>query len=225
LSDPSGKLAMGNYELVPELDILDSSLTPTDRKIIVPTGIDAFVHSFEAIASNTATVLTDALAEKAIETIFLNLKGAIENDEHAKDMMHISATMAGMAFSNSGTASAHALGHSFGATFHVTHGTSVGLFLISSIKFNSQNTEAKDKYIRISKILGGSDLDSLITIIENFFRSVGQPYRVRDIGIDEQTYKSKIDQLTSLALRDSELAFNPVLAGEEDIKKIFVETY
>ncbi len=225
LSNKEGKLAMGNYELVPEIDILDSSLTPTDRKIVVATGIDAFVHSFEAIAANTSSAFTDAFAERAIETIFYNLKGAIENEEQAKDLMHISATMAGIAFSNSGTASAHALGHSFGATFHVTHGTSVGLFLIPSILYNSQDPLTRDKYLRICRILNVNDIVGLTKKIDGFFKSVGQPSRVRDLGIDEDYYRSRVDQLVSLSLRDSELAFNPVLAGEEDLKKIFVDTY
>lgn len=225
LSDDNGKLAMGNYELVPEIDILDPSLTPIDRNIIVPTGIDALVHSFEAIASNTSNVMTDALAERAIETIRFNLDGAIRNEEQAKDLMHIAATMAGLAFSNSGTASAHALGHSFGATFHVTHGTSVGLFLIPSIVFNSQDPETRRKYLRICKLFGVDDIDSLIGKIEEFFRKVGQPYRVRELGIEEQVYISKLEQLVALSMRDSELAFNPVLAGEEDLKKIFVNNY
>ncbi len=225
LSDEEGKLAMGNYDLVPEIVILDPSLTPNDRKIIVPTGIDALVHSFEAIASNTSNVLTDSLAERAIETIFSNLKGAIVNEEQAKDLMHIAATMAGMAFSNSGTASAHALGHSFGATFHVTHGTSVGLFLIPSILFNSQNPETLEKYLRVCKILNVRDVKSLVNKIEELFASVGQPCHVRDLGIGEVEYSSKLNQLVSLSLRDSELAFNPVLAGEDDLRKIFSENY
>jgi alcohol dehydrogenase class IV len=225
LSDNDEKLALGNYDLVPEIDILDPSLTPVDPKIIVATGIDAFVHSFEAIASNASSVFTDALAERAIETIFKNLKRATENEESAKDLMHISATMAGIAFSNSGTASAHALGHSFGATFHVTHGTSVGLFLVPSMIFNSQDEETRKKYLRICKILDVKSIEDLIAKIEEFFKSVGQPFHVREVGISKETYDSRIDDLVSLAMRDSELAFNPVIAGEEDLKKIFIENY
>ncbi len=225
LTDREGKLAMGNYDLVPEIDILDPSITPTAKAVIVSTGIDAFVHSFEAIASNTSSILTDALAERAIETIYHNLKKATENEETAKDLMHISATMAGIAFSNSGTASAHALGHSFGAAFHVTHGTSVGLFLIPSILFNSQDREAREKYMRICKILNVTDIRSLINAIEVFFRSVGQPCHVSELGIDKTTYDSKLDELVSLAMRDSELAFNPVIAGGEDLRKLFIENF
>lgn len=225
LSDEEGKLAMGNYELVPEIDILDPSLTPVDKKIIVPTGIDALVHSFEAIASNTSNVFTDALAERAIETVFNNLEKAEKNDETAKDLMHISATMAGIAFSNSGTASAHALGHSFGATFHVPHGTSVGLFLIPTIAFNSQNPETREKYLRICRTLNVRDIESLIRELKGLFVRVGQPVHVSELGIDKKTYTSKLDQLVALSMRDSELAFNPVLLGDEDLRKIFVENF
>ena len=68
-------------------------------------------------------------------------------------------------------------------------------------------------------------MDSLIGKIEEFFRKVGQPYRVRELGIEEPVYMSKLEQLVALSMRDSELAFNPVLAGEEDLKKIFVNNY
>ncbi len=225
LTDEEGKLAMGNYDLVPEIVILDSSLTPTSKNIVVPTGIDAFVHSFEAIASNTSNIFTDALAERAIETIFHNLKAASNNEESAKDLMHLAASMAGMAFSNSGTALAHAMGHSFGATFHVTHGTSVGLFLLPAITLNSQDVVTREKYLRISKIMGAGDIDSLVSKIIEFFRSVGQPVRVGELGIERDAYLSKMEQLVSLASRDSELAFNSILVGEEDLRRLFVENY
>ena len=150
---------------------------------------------------------------------------SIRKDENAKDIMHISATMAGIAFSNSGTAAAHALGHSFGATFHVTHGTSVGLFLIPTIKYNSQDQQTREKYLRVSRILGAHDIESLIKVIKDFFTSVGQPIRVKDLGIDKGEYESKLENMVVLSLRDSELAFNPVLMGEEDLKKLILENY
>ncbi len=112
LTDDGRKLAMGNYDLVPMIIVLDPSFTPpTQSSIIRATGLDALVHAFESLTANTATPLTDALAEKAIKMIIGNLGGsAMTNDEVAKDSMHLAATMAGMAFSNSGTAMAHALG-------------------------------------------------------------------------------------------------------------------
>ncbi|MEM0127115.1 MAG: iron-containing alcohol dehydrogenase family protein [Thermoplasmatales archaeon] len=225
LTDKDGKLALGNYDLVPYADILDPSLTPEDEAIIVPTGIDAFVHSFESIASTTSTPFTDALAEKAIEMIRDNLQKAMKNEEEAKDAMHLAATMAGMAFSNSGTALAHALGHAFGATFHITHGTSVGLFLMPSMRLNHKDPLTANKYEKIAKRLGLTSFDNLLDDIKEFFKSVGQPVAVSDLNIDRDVYFRKIGFMIPLALRDSELAFNPVVVGEEDLRLIFQENY
>jgi alcohol dehydrogenase class IV len=222
LTDGERKLALGNYELVPHISILDSSLTPGKKEIIRATGIDAFVHAFEALSANTATIFTDALAEKAIDVIYRNLKGAMENDENAKDLVHLSATMAGMAFSNSGTALAHALGHSFGATFHIVHGTSVGLFLPYVIEFNSSDEMTKMKYKRVERML---QVDDLVDSIIQLYRELGQPYRVKDLGIKSDEYFSRIDELVSKSMQDSELAFNPVVVGEEDLRNIYKKAY
>lgn len=222
LTDGNRKVALGNYELVPSISILDSSLTPSSKEIIRATGIDAFVHAFEALSANTSTILTDALAEKSIEIIYKYLEKAMANDEDAKDLVHLSATMAGLAFSNSGTALAHALGHSFGATFHVVHGTSVGLFLPYVIEFNSQDEKTNEKYKKIEKVL---NMENLLDGIRNYYKGVGQAFYVKELGISKGAYLSKIDELTEKTLMDSELAFNPVIAGEEDIKNIFKKAY
>jgi len=225
LTDGDRKLALANYNLVPEMVILDSSLTPDSAKIISATGVDALVHSFEAIASNTSTVLTDALAEKSIETIFHNLEASIKGSEESRDMMHISATMAGIAFSNSGTALAHALGHSFGSTLHIVHGISVGLFLTHTIEFNSRDEATKLKYEKIAKMLGFRDIPSLIEGIIVLYRKIGQPVNMRELGINERDLNTRMEELVSKAMMDSEIAFNPVIAGEEDLRKIFMDAF
>jgi len=225
LTQSSRKIALGNYDLVPYIDVLDSSLTPSKKEIIRSTGVDALVHAFEAICANTSNILTDALAEKAIITIFDNLPGAINNKEDAKENMHIAATMAGMAFSNSGTALAHALGHSLGAVFHITHGTSVGIFLPLTIEFNSKDDKTREKYNKISRMLGLNSFNDLIIYIEKFYREIGQPIHVKDLGIKKDEYMERLDMLVNNALQDSELAFNPVVVGEEDLRFLFTKAY
>ena len=222
LTDNNKKIALGNYELVPYISILDSSLTPTEKEITRITGIDAFVHAFEALSANTSTILTDALAEKAIETIFNHLKRAMENDEESKDLMHLSATMAGIAFSNSGTALAHALGHSFGATFHIPHGTSVGIFLPYVIEFNFNDERTKKKYEKLEKLLG---IDDILSAIKNFYSEVGQPICIKELKINKDHYFSRIGELINKSIEDSELAFNPIIVGEDDLKNIFIKAY
>lgn len=225
LTDGGRKIGLANYNLVPEIVILDSSITPDAKGILAATGVDALVHAFEAISSNTSTIFTDALAEMAIETIVNNIEASIEGKEVSRDMMHLSATMAGMAFSNSGTALAHALGHSFGSTFHITHGISVGLFLTHTIEFNSQDEVTRKKYMRICTRLGYSDIPALVEGILGLYRRIGQPIMIRELGIKEEDYTSRLDEMVTKAMMDSEIAFNPVIAGEEDLRKIFIDAY
>lgn len=222
LTDNDRKIALGNYDLVPEITILDSSLTPNSREIIRSTGIDALVHAFEALSANTSNILTDALSEKVIESIFNNLKKAMNNDENAKDIMHLSATMAGISFSNSGTALAHALGHSLGSTFHIVHGTAVGIFLPYVIEFNRKDENTNKKYEKIEKLL---NTDNLENFIKSFYKEINQPLTIMELGIDKNTFINNLDQLVGKAIIDSELAFNPVIVGEEDIKNLFIKAY
>ncbi len=226
LTDDGRKLAMGNYDLVPMIIVLDPSFTPTQGSIIRATGLDALVHAFESLTANTATPFTDALAEKAIKLIIGNLESAMANDEAAKDSMHLAATMAGMAFSNSGTAMAHALGHAFGATFHVTHGTSVALFLPHAIRFNSADAAARSKYEEVSRSLGfGEGVDYLIKGLLDFYSKVGQPIKVSELGIKRDDYYSRLGEMVRKAMEDSELSFNPVIPGEDDLRLIFEGAY
>ncbi|KAA8923084.1 iron-containing alcohol dehydrogenase family protein [Thermoplasma sp.] len=222
LANQGRKLALGNFDLVPYVSVLDSSLVPSDPKIIRPTGVDALVHSFEALTANTSSIFTDAMAEKAIETIFKNIEGSMNGNEDARENMHLAATMAGIAFTNSGTALAHALGHSFGATHHVVHGTCVGLFLPYVIEFNSSDTNAKMKYDRIAERLGYKDA---ISALKDLYGRIGQPTTAKELGIQRDVYMRSIDEMVEKALADSELAFNPVIAGDEDVRSIFLKAY
>lgn len=65
--------------------------------------------------------------------------------------MHIGASMAGSAFSNSQIGLAHALGHALGSHFRVPHGMSVGLYLPSVVRFNSQ--AVPERYRRLNSLV------------------------------------------------------------------------
>ncbi len=219
------KIALGNYDVIPIIDILDSSLTPTNKDIVRSTGIDALVHAFEAYSSKTSSIFTDAIAEKTIIEIFKNLPLALEGDESGRDNMHLLATMAGLAFSNSGTALAHALGHSFGGIFHVPHGTSVGIFLPFTIEINSRDERTKNKYNELAKMMGLSDVSVLLAKLNDFYNLVGQPRFVKDLKIPKSSYFEKIDMFVKNASQDSELYFNPYKVTDEDLKHIYTAAY
>ncbi len=224
LSDKNRKLPSGNYSLVPLIDIVDPEIMPENEDLIRSTGVDTFVTAVEAIVSNTSNILSDALAEKSIKIVYENIKDAIKNDANAIENLSIASIMAGISFSNSGSGLVHCLGHSFGSTFHIKHGTSVGLFLPYVIEFNSKHEETKKKYERIARILD-FNMDELVEKIFEFFREIKQPITVKDLGIEEKIYFEKLNEMVEKAVTDSEIAFNPFFVSEDDIKEIFIKTF
>lgn len=81
------------------------------------------------------------------------------------------------------------------------------------------------KYLKIAKLLNCESIENLITKIKEFYKEVGQPYTIEQLGIKKEIYFSSLESLIEKSIQDSELAFNPVIMGEEDLKKIFTRAY
>ncbi len=228
------KIAVGNYELVPYYSVVDPMFSSTmPKKLTASTGIDALTHAIEAYVSINANPFTDALAEKALELIFAWLPRAYRDGSNidAREKMHTAATLAGMAFSNSGLGLAHALGHSFGPIFGIPHGFSVGVFLPYVILFNSKDEEVKRKYAMLGKVIGvsGSNIDLLfegfVSKLVELYKSVEAPLTVKELGVKKEDYLRELDVLINNAYEDPDVAFNPVMTSPEDLEKIFKRAY
>jgi alcohol dehydrogenase class IV len=116
-----------------DMAILDPDLTvglpPT---ITAFTGFDALTHAIEALASPTATALTDAHALHAIRLIEKNLPVAVANGANIDARMDLlQASLMGItAFSFALNAiPVHNLAHAYGALFRIPHGLANAVFL------------------------------------------------------------------------------------------------
>ncbi|RLE79773.1 MAG: hypothetical protein DRJ52_07765 [Thermoprotei archaeon] len=72
--------------------------------------------------------------------------------------MHVAATLAGMAFSNSGLGLAHSIAHALGGVFKVSHRVAVGAALPYVFIFNAESTS---KYADIADALKIKYSDSI----------------------------------------------------------------
>jgi alcohol dehydrogenase class IV len=133
--------------------------------------------------------LGDCLAEKAIQLIGDNLVAAVNDaDEQAMDNMALAATLAGMAFSNSGVALVHALEYPLGGVLHCSHGAGNGLLLPYVMKFNRPAREAA--FARLARLLGVDTSgmseqqagDKGIERVEKLREQIGIPLRIRELG-------------------------------------------
>ncbi len=100
-------------EIAPEVAILDPRLPRTmPREVARNSGLDVLVHGIEAYTTKVAGPFSDAMAIRAIKTVFEWLPKSVEGDPpEARARMHYAATMAGIAFLNARLGLAHAMSH------------------------------------------------------------------------------------------------------------------
>ena len=114
------KYPLADYELMPNMAIVDADMMMNAPKgLTAASGIDAVTHALEAYAAMLATEYTDALALRALKSIFEYLPRAYDdgpNDPVAREKMGNAATMAGMAFANAFLGVCHSMGHKLGIT-------------------------------------------------------------------------------------------------------------
>ncbi|WP_251551869.1 iron-containing alcohol dehydrogenase [Neobacillus muris] len=116
-----------------DMAILDPDLTVgLPPRITAFTGFDALTHAIEALASPTATGLTDAYALHAIRLIEKQLPVAVADGGNLDARMDLlQASLMGItAFSFALNAiPVHNLAHAYGAMFRIPHGLANAVFL------------------------------------------------------------------------------------------------
>ena len=209
------KYPLADYELTPDIAIIDPDLVSSlPKSITADTGMDVLTHALEAYVSNMASDYTDGLAEKAIELVFKNLKEAYEHgdNQYARERMHNASCIAGMAFSNAFLGVNHSIAHKLGGEFHLPHGRANAIILPYVIRYNATKPTkfvsfpkyeyfvADEKYAEIARRLGlkakttEQGVESLIEAVKKLNNDLGIPKTLKEAGIDEQEFLSKVDK-------------------------------
>lgn len=226
------KMELANKELVPDIAIIDPELPMTmPQKLVADTGLDALTHAIEAYVSPLRNDFSDALAIKAIQTIFKYLRRRYGNpeDKEAREKMHNAATMAGMAFTNSEVGIVHALGHVIGGVFHISHGRAMAIILPYSIEYNAR--EAMERYADIARAIGieaktnSEAVEKLVEAIRELKRELGEPASLKETGISLDEFKKKLDDAVNKAMKSVVLRGNPRALNLDEARKLFTYIY
>ncbi len=225
------KMGTSNRELVPDIAILDPSLTRSlPPTLTANTGMDALCHAVEAYVSQWKNPFSDACAVQAVRMVFEWLPRSVDSpdDLAARENMLVAACLAGMAFSNSQVALAHSLGHSMGPVLGLHHGLAVGLALPYTVEYNHRQDESVARqYAGLAAAVGihGGDPHDVslrfATRTRQLMSDVGVPTNIRAAGIPEDTFASKIQSLVEFCMADSSLTMNPRSPSEADIRRFF----
>ena len=242
------KYPLADYQLMPNMAIIDTDFHMSAPKgLTAASGIDAVTHALEAYASMLATDYTDGLALKALKTIFDYLPRAYsdgQNDVEAREKMANAATMAGMAFANAFLGVCHSMAHKLGAFHHLPHGVANALMIDEVIRFNSSETPVKmgtfpqygyphtmARYAEIARFLGfgaktdEQSVENLISEIDKLKMTVEIKDTIKDYGIDENEFLSRLDDMTEQAFDDQCTGANPRYPLMSEIKQMYLNAY
>ena len=240
------KYPLADYELTPDVAIVDPDLVMSlPKTVTADTGMDVLTHAIEAYVSNMASDFTDGLAEKAVEIVINYLEKAYDDgtNKEAREKMHNSSTIAGMAFTNAFLGINHSLAHKLGAEFHMAHGRINAILLPYVIRYNSSKPTkfvsfpkyeyfiADEKYYTLAKKIGlkaetkEEGINSLIEKIKEMNKHMEIPSSFKEAGIDEQEFLSKVDMLADRAFEDQCTTANPRLPLVSELKQILLDSY
>lgn len=229
------KYPLADFEITPDVAILDPVLVESlPAKQVAYTGMDALTHAIEAYVSTLNSPFTDPLAIKAIEMVLDYLPASYKGNMDAREQMHYAQCLAGQAFSNALLGIVHSMAHKTGAAFstgHIPHGCANAIYLPYVIKYNAHEPEAKRRYADIARRvgLGGtseeSQVNALCDTIKAFNVKLNIPSTLKEFGIDEEEFKSKVAEIAVNAVGDACTGSNPRSITPEQMEKLFVCTY
>jgi acetaldehyde dehydrogenase / alcohol dehydrogenase len=247
------KVSLVDESLLPNVAIIDANLTRgLPANITADTAIDALTHAVESLVSIMSSDYTDGLALEAMRLIFEALPEVLKNGSSVlwRHKLHNASCLAGMAIGNASVGMNHALAHSLGAAFDVPHGRANGVFLLTTIDYNSgvprkitphstyPQYVVRKKYLRAAQFLGlpmqpdangkVSEEQAILALkraIYDLLVSIGQPTSISELGIPLEAIQAKIPELIEAAYEDLSVRTSPRAPLISEIGELFESAY
>lgn len=228
------KMMMLSAPLLPRAAIVDFELTLSMPKgLTAAVGVDTLTHGIEAYVSRQANALTDPLALQCIELAARHLRTAWNEPTHreARDGMMLSASLGGMAFSNSSVCLVHGMSRPMGAVFHLPHGLSNAVLLPAVTRFSVG--AAAERYATIARTVGCAEAatpdaracEALIGWLEKLNHDLGVPRLSQCRGVTRESLDANIEKMASDALASGSPANNPRIPMAAEIVELYRQAW
>ena len=172
--------------MMPGVVISDPELTVgLPPGVTAATGIDAFVHCFEAYCAPGFHPLADGIALEGMRLIQTWLPRACENgqDIEARSRMLAAASMGATAFQK-GLGGVHAIAHPVGAFFNTHHGLTNAVILPYVLVHNRPAIGSQLAVIARVLDLKGEPFDAVFDWVLAFRQRLKIPHTLAEIGVD-----------------------------------------
>ena len=217
------KAAINDPFLIPRYAVLDPELTVgLPPYTTATTGMDALAHAVEAYTNHTYnTQLEDRLAKEAVRLIHDNLLTAYTcgDDLQARQNMQRGAFYAGRAFTRGCVGYVHAIGHTLGGLYGVSHGLAMAVLLPHVMR--AYGTAAQKRLAELAQVCGiPGNTDAQLA--EGFLRWIEQTNAAMGIpkGFD-MIRDEDIDQMITWAKKEANPLYPvPVVWGREALRRV-----
>lgn len=217
------KAAINDPFLIPRYAVLDPELTvDLPPYTTATTGMDALAHAVEAYTNHTYnTKLEDRLAKEAVRLIHDNLLTAYTCGDNlqARQNMQRAAFYAGRAFTRGCVGYVHAIGHTLGGLYGVSHGLAMAVLLPHVMR--AYGTAAQKRLAELAQVCGiPGNTDAQLA--EGFLRWMEQTNAAMGIpkGFD-MIRDEDIDQMITWAKKEANPLYPvPVVWGREALRRV-----
>jgi alcohol dehydrogenase class IV len=206
-------------QMMPAIVISDPELTVAlPPNITAATGMDAFVHCFEAFCAPGFHPFADGVALEGMRLIARFLPRACTDgrDLEARANMLAAASMGAAAFQK-GLGAVHAIAHPVGSWFDTHHGLTNAIVLPYVMRHNRSAIAAQSEIIARLLGLTSPGFDALFEWVLELRQRLGIPHSLAEIGVDVGNSSVIGEQAT----RDPSAAGNPTRVDATMLERIF----
>ena len=206
--------------MMPRVVISDPELTVgLPRGVTAATGMDAFVHCFEAFCAPGFHPLADGVALEGMRIIhrFLPRACADGTDIEARGQMMAAASMGATAFQK-GLGGVHAIAHPVGSWFNTHHGLTNAVVLPYVMAFNRPAIAEKADVIARVLDLPARGFGGLLDWVLQLRGELGIPHSLAEIGVSVD----KADIIGREAAIDPSAGGNPLALDAAILERIFL---
>jgi alcohol dehydrogenase class IV len=205
--------------MMPRVVIADPELTVgLPPKLTAGTGMDAFIHCFEAYCAPGYHPYAEGIAVEGMRLVKENLLRAVKDgrDIEARGHMLAASQMGSTAFQK-GLGAIHSLSHPVGATLDTHHGLTNAVAMPYVVKFNRPAIE--EKVIRLSRWVGLAKptFDGFMEWTLDLRRQAGIPHTLAELGVKIE----HLDRFSEMAAVDPTAGGNPVKAGVPEMRRMY----
>lgn len=225
------KVSLRSTILFPSLAIVDPELTYSmPPEVTAASGLDALTQLVEALLSNTASPMTDALCWEGIPRAARSLRLAFEDgsNSRSREDMSLASLLSGMALANTKLGAVHGLAGPIGGMFPAPHGAVCARLLAVTVEANLQALRARSaqhlavtRFTEIGRLLTG-DVHARAEDGIEWLHELCETLKVPSLA----TYgmkESDFEEIAQKALKTSSMKGNPIELTKDELMGILAK--